>query len=109
MNVILLIAISITVVVETLEQLMFKASAKHEKFRHHFLISGIVLHMVQILSWFFVLALVPLNKAIIVLAATYVTIALASKHVFKEQVTKRAWVGILAIMAGLTLITSTGL
>jgi drug/metabolite transporter (DMT)-like permease len=109
MNVILLIAISITVVVETLEQLMFKASAKYENFRHHFLICGIVLHVVQILSWFFVLALIPLNKAIIALAATYITIALASKYIFKEQVSKRGWIGIIAIVAGLTLITSTGL
>jgi drug/metabolite transporter (DMT)-like permease len=109
MNIILIIAISITVLVETLEQLMFKASAKYEKFRHHFMISGIVLHVVQILSWFFVLALIPLNKAILALAATYITIALASKYIFKEQVTKRGWAGILAIAAGLILITSTGL
>lgn len=105
MNAIIFIAISITIVVETLEQLMFKASAKSEKFRHHFLVGAIVLHVVQLLSWFLVLALIPLNKAIFVFAATYITIALASKYIFKEHVNTRGWVGIAVITAGLILMT----
>ena len=102
MNPIVLIAIFITILVETLEQLLFKASAKYENLRHQFLIGGIVLHVVQLASWFFVLALLPLNKAVPILGATYITIALASKYLFKEQVDKRAWIGILAIIGGLT-------
>ncbi len=109
MNPIVLIAISITIVVETLEQLMFKASAKYTNLSHHFLIGGLVLHVVQLISWFFVLALLPLNKAVPILGATYITIAIASKYLFKEQVDRRGWIGIFAIISGLTLITSTGL
>ncbi len=109
MNAIIFTAISTTVLVDTLEQLMFKASTKYDEFRHHFMIGGIVLHVVQIITWFFVIALVPLNKAVPSLGATYITIALASKYLFKEHMSIRGWVGILAIVIGLTLITSTGL
>jgi undecaprenyl phosphate-alpha-L-ara4N flippase subunit ArnE len=105
MTIIAVLAIAITILIETMEQLAFKGAAKFGAYRKYLLGLGIALHVCQLLSWFFVLTLLPLGIAAPLMGATYVTIAIGSRFVFGEKIDRRRAMGIAAIVIGLALIS----
>jgi drug/metabolite transporter (DMT)-like permease len=107
MHFLAIIAIFVTVVIETAEQLSFKASAKLEHYHKQFLVLGVVLHGFQLLAWFLALTLLPLSIAAPMLGATYITVSLGSWLLYGEKINKRHWIGIISIVLGLALISRT--
>jgi drug/metabolite transporter (DMT)-like permease len=105
MNFLAFIPLLVTVLVETTEQLTFKASTKFRTYRVHLLALGVMLHGVQLLAWFVALTLLPLGIATPLMGATYVTVSVGSRVFFGEQIDKRRWIGIVSIVLGLALIS----
>ena len=105
MTIIAALAIAFTILLETTEQLVFKAAAKFTDYRKYLLTLGIVLHTGQLLCWFLVLTLLPLGIAAPLMGATYITVAVGSRLVFGEKLDRRRAIGIAAIVIGLALIS----
>jgi drug/metabolite transporter (DMT)-like permease len=109
MTIIAALAIAFTILIETIEQLVFKSAAKLAAYRKYLLALGISLHVCQLLCWFLVLTLLPLGIAAPLMGATYVTVAIGSRLVFGEKINRRRAIGIAAIVIGLALITRSDL
>ena len=105
MSFLAVIPLLLTILIETGEQLAFKASTKFLKYRLQFLGAGIALHAAQLLVWFVALTLLPLAIATPLMGATYVTVSLGSRLFYGEKIDKRRWIGITAIIIGLALIS----
>lgn len=105
MAVLALLAIAFTILVETFEQLSFKMAARQADRAALWTGAGVVMHAVQLLSWFYALTLLPLSVAAPLMGATYVSVPLASKMLFREKIDLRRWIGIAAIVLGLAIIS----
>ncbi len=105
MSFVAFIPLLVTVLVETAEQLTFKASTKFRQNRMQLLALGVILHGVQLLAWFVALTILPLGIATPLMGATYITVSIGSRVFFGEKIDKRRWIGILAIVLGLALIS----
>jgi len=105
MTIIAALAIAFTILIETIEQLVFKSAAKFAVYRKYLLALGVALHAVQLLAWFLVLTLLPLGIAAPLMGATYITVAIGSRLVFGEKLDRRRAIGIAAIVVGLALIS----
>jgi drug/metabolite transporter (DMT)-like permease len=101
------LAMAVTILIETTEQLLFKSAAKYIAYRKYLLAIAVCLHVGQLLTWFFALTLLPLGIAAPLMGATYITIAIGSRLVFAEKIDLRRAVGIAAIVVGLALISRT--
>lgn len=105
MSILALLALSLTIFFETTQQLSFKHAHHVPGGKVLWTTIGAVLYVPQLLCWFFTLSLLPLAIAAPLLGASYVSVPLASSLIFKEKVTKRRWLGIVLIVAGLALIS----
>ncbi len=98
------VPLSLYVVAETTEQLAYSLAGTRPHGRLVWIILGIMLHLVLLASWCWLLLLVPLGVATPLTGLTYVTIALASRVVLRERVSRRCWAGVLCIVIGFALI-----
>ncbi len=104
MTLLALFGIAITIFFETIQQLSFKHAHRVPEKKILWTAVGALLYVPQLLSWFFTLSLLPLSLGAPMLGASYVTVPLASGIIFREQLSKRRWLGILFIVIGLVLI-----
>lgn len=65
---------------------------------------GIVFSAVSLLMWLFILTKVDLNFAFSIDSMRYILIALASVLVLKEKISIIRWLGIFAVICGITLV-----
>lgn len=69
---------------------------------------GVVTYAIEIGAWLFVLSRMPLSLAFPLASFSYCGIALASRFVLKEPVSRRRWLGTALIAVGVAIVgTST--
>jgi undecaprenyl phosphate-alpha-L-ara4N flippase subunit ArnE len=95
----------ICILLETAEQLGYNYAGKVPRYRFAWISFSVLMHMSILVFWFWVLTLLPLGIAMPLNGGTYITVALASKALFKEKINTRRWIGIAAIVLGLVLIS----
>jgi len=66
---------------------------------------GLVAYGVSVLTWLFVLKRVPLSIAAPFVALVYVLVPLASRVLFTDSITPRMWLGMVLVVAGVTLVS----
>ena len=66
---------------------------------------GLLFSILSLFIWLFVLTNSDLNFAFSLDSMRYVLIALASTVVLKERISSIRWLGILAVVIGITLVT----
>ncbi|HSB95758.1 MAG TPA: EamA family transporter [Spongiibacteraceae bacterium] len=59
------------------------------------------------LSWLFVLSAMEVSRAYSLLSVNYVLMLLVSHFVFKESIPKSRWLGVIALLAGISLIVQS--
>lgn len=67
---------------------------------------GFVFSVLSLCIWLFVLSKADLNFAFSVDSMHYILIALASRLILKEKVGFTRWIGIMAIVGGILLVTA---
>ena len=105
MKFIAILPFTFCIILETLQQLFYSMAGRIPSKRIQFLAGGIFCYLITLAAWLWLLKLLPLGIATPIMGTSYVTVALASKILFKEQVDLTRWVGIIAIICGLTLIS----
>lgn len=65
---------------------------------------GCASFLIETAAWMWLLTFVPLGIATPMLGASYITVAMASRWLFKETIDKSRWAGIALILLGLALI-----
>ncbi len=104
MNSIAILPFAICIFFETFQQICYKQAKKTPEKKVLFISLGIAFYLMLLLAWFYLLIMIPLGIATPLMGASYVTVAIASKILFKEQISFLHWFGIAAIIIGLTLI-----
>ena len=104
MNPIAIVPFVICIFFETFQQICYKQAKKIPEKKVLFISLGIALYLMLLLAWFYLLTILPLGVATPLMGASYITVTIASKIIFKERIDFLHWVGIMAIMIGLTLI-----
>ncbi len=100
-----LLLIGLCVLLETIEQALFRQGSA-ARLRNWATGLGMTLNIVGMGVWLVVLQTVQLGQAMPLLAANNVTVALAGMWLFGERVTRRRWIGIGLITAGVALVAS---
>lgn len=103
----LVILLTLSIVVETAEQLFFKMSA-NEKLKHVFILLGILMYVLFAVLWFRILKDLPLGIALPIMGLNYVSVALAGKVFLKEKVSLKRWAGIALILVGQVFVSIGG-
>lgn len=70
--------------------------------------AGIAAYIVEFLVWLEVLSLAPLSLAFPAASLSYCGVVLAGRLVLGETVSRRRWLGTLAITGGVMLVIATG-
>jgi undecaprenyl phosphate-alpha-L-ara4N flippase subunit ArnE len=69
---------------------------------------GVATYAIEIGAWLFVLSRMPLSFAFPLASLSYCGIALSSRFILKEQVSRRRWLGTALIALGVAMVgTST--
>lgn len=101
------------IIVETARELCFKRGATNTTFwqslRHPIVLLGIMLWVIELITWTNVLMYVPLGIAFPLTALNYVIVVLGGAWLLKEHITKRHLLGSLLIAGGVALIGTTGM
>jgi drug/metabolite transporter (DMT)-like permease len=103
------LAILCCVLFDTLQHLCYKIPEHFKTGQALWTALGISLHVAGMIAWFWLLGTVPLGIALPLMGASYVTIAIASSIIFKEQVNRTRWLGILMVAGGVLLIGKAAL
>jgi drug/metabolite transporter (DMT)-like permease len=72
--------------------------------RSPWVITGLLIYVVEFIVWFAALSLAPLSVAFPFAALSYCGVVIASRYVLHEHVSARRWVGTVAIAAGVALV-----
>lgn len=72
--------------------------------RNTWFLGGLAAYGISVLTWLFVLKRVPLAVAAPFVALVYVLVPLASRLLFADSITLRMWLGMLLVVAGVTLV-----
>lgn len=105
MYLIAVLSMTINIICETAQQLAYKHAHRAPKGKIMWTIIGATMYVPQTLALYFALTILPLAIGAPLMGASYMTVPLASKFLFGESVSKRRWLGILLIVAGLVLIS----
>jgi drug/metabolite transporter (DMT)-like permease len=108
-GVILSLLVAGCLLLETLEQSLYRLAGRTDNDRRRYLgtvVPAILTHLVRLTLWYLVLRWVRLGVAVPLMGATYLTIALVGKIFFHERVDRRRWLGTGLIMAGFVLVAS---
>lgn len=70
--------------------------------------AGIVAYVIEFLTWLEVLSVAPLSLAFPAASLSYCGVVLAGRLVLGETVSRRRWLGTLAITGGVMLVIATG-
>ena len=104
MSPLLLILLAVCVLIETVEQLLYRMAGRNHGRYLLYATPATILNMVGLAVWLLVLTRAPLAQALPLLAASNITVAAAGRLLFAETVTPRRWIGIVLISAGLVLV-----
>lgn len=96
--------IAAVLALETVEQLFFRMAGTHRRYYFHFAIPGVLTHLLGLAIWFLTLKVLPLSYALPFMGAAYVTIALSSRWLFDEKISRRGWLGILLVTIGVVIV-----
>jgi drug/metabolite transporter (DMT)-like permease len=69
---------------------------------------GVSAYAIEFVTWLLVLSLAPLSLVFPAASLSYVGVVLGGRLVLGETVTRRRWLGTLAITAGVMLVCATG-
>lgn len=72
--------------------------------RSPWLLVGVALYGISVLTWLSVLKRTPLAVAAPFVALVYVLVPLLSRSVFGDVITQRMWIGMALVVAGVTLV-----
>lgn len=72
-------------------------------------IAGALIWGVEILTWAAVLAQLPLNIAFPVMSLTYAATPLASSVFLGDKISRRRWIGIGFVTAGVAIVGASGI
>lgn len=105
MNFAAILPLTACIILETFQQLSYSLAGRIVHKRFQFITLGIVCYLSMLIIWFWVLTFIPLGVATPLMGASYVTVALASKILFKSHIDFVHWAGIVLIISGLALIS----
>jgi len=108
LNLLVIILLLLTILVETAQQIFFKLAGKDDKKHLIYTILGISMYLLFVVIWLRILKDLPLGFALPVMGLNYVAVALAGKVIFKENISIKRWGGILLILAGLVAVCYGG-
>lgn len=108
MNLVIIILLFLTIIVETAQQIFFKMAGKNNKKHLIYSLLGISMYLLFVLIWLRILKDLPLGFALPIMGINYVAVALAGNLIFKEQISIKRWGGILLILFGLVLVCFGG-
>lgn len=115
MSPIVILVWMITIVVDTVGQLAFKAAATenvdhtglaHWKFmvKRPWLWVGIVSYILEFVVWLAFLSFVPLSNGVMLGSINIVVIMIAGRLFFNEQLTKNRLIGVILITLGVMVV-----
>ncbi len=93
---------------ESGQQLLYRMAGKRPRRWYAFVAPAAALYVVTWFLWAAVLKAVPLGEALPLMGFAYVLTALACPCLFGERVDLRRWVGIVFVIAGVTLVSRYG-
>ena len=105
MKLIAILPFIICIIFETLQQLSYSLAGKHPDKKIFFFGFGIFFYLIMLISWYWLLTMLPLGVAVPLMGASYATVCLASNIFFKEQIDFKHWCGIALIIVGLGFIS----
>ncbi|WP_413988550.1 EamA family transporter [Labrys okinawensis] len=68
---------------------------------------GLATYAVEIAAWLFVLSRLPLSVAFPLAGLSYCGIALASRFILRESISRRRWIGTILIALGAAVVGSS--
>lgn len=92
------------ILAETAEQLLFRMAGRRPERSIPYIGTAIGIHIGRLVAWYAALKILLLGVAVPLLAASYLTVALAARLFFNEPVGRRRWIATAIIIAGLVLI-----
>ncbi len=95
----------ICIICETLQQFSYSLAGKNPEKKFVFLGFGVFFYLIMLVSWYWLLTILPLGVATPLMGTSYATVCLASSIFFKEQIDFKHWGGIALIIVGLGLIS----
>ncbi len=99
-----ILSLGLCVILDTAEHVAYSLVGRLPHRRVRWVVLGVGLHVVALAIWLWLLTRIPLGQALPLRGSGYITIALAGRVLFKEQVKAVAWMGIGVIVLGVALI-----
>lgn len=105
----------VTVVLNATAQLLLRQAAMTgaaptsplSLLKNAWFLCGLATYAASVLTWLLVLRKVPLTVAAPFVALVYVIVPLASRVLFSDAINARMWVGMLLVVAGVTLVAQS--
>jgi drug/metabolite transporter (DMT)-like permease len=72
--------------------------------RSPWIVAGVLVYVVEFTLWFAALSMAPLSVAFPFMALSYCGVVIASRCILGERVSKRRWLGTVAVAAGVALV-----
>lgn len=105
----------VTIIIDTVGQLAFKAAAsentEHDGLAHWkamltrpWIWLGIASYIIEFVTWLVFLSLVPLSDGVMLGSINIVVILLAGRLFFNEKLTRNRLIGVILITLGVTVV-----
>jgi len=104
MNPTLWLLIAACVLIETVEQCLYRLAGRRRAQWVRFVAPDIVLHICGLALWLNVISKRPLGEVLPLMGANFVTVALAGRVFFGERLTPRRLAGVGLVAAGFVLV-----
>ena len=115
MNLTVIVVWIITIVIDTIGQLAFKAAAsentQHNGIAHWKAMAmrpwiwvGIASYIIEFITWLVFLSLVPLSDGVMLGSINIVVILIAGRLFFNEKLTPNRLIGVILISLGVTVV-----
>ena len=105
MKLIAIVPFIICIIFETLQQLSYSLAGKQPDKKFLFFGLGIFFYLTILISWYWLLTILPLGIATPLMGASYATVCLVSSIFLKEQIDFKHWGGIALIIIGLGFVS----
>jgi uncharacterized membrane protein len=92
------------ILIETIEQSLYRLAGLHPHRWLRYVAPAIVLHALGLMLWLNILSKRPLGQVLPLMGANFVTVALAGRVFFGEQLTARRLAGIALVTIGFVLV-----
>lgn len=97
--------IAMCVSTETVQQLLYRAAGRQPQHRKPLIAGGIFVFILEQTSWYLLLSRNEMGVILPLTGASYATIAIASCWCFGEKISRRRWMGIACILAGVIIVS----